>query len=94
MEVPQGIFLVERVWSHCGMMCPGVMFTLVIGKVFLTGLPFKRIHILYFFFACPKISHFHGTQLLPFDGVVCNTNGGPIIAVHWYFWLDMAKNFP
>ncbi len=65
-----GIFLVEIVWLHHKVMCPRVMFTLVIGKVLLAGVPFKRIHILCFFFACPKISHFHGLGSLSFDGEV------------------------
>ncbi len=57
------------------MMRPRVMFTLIIGKVFHPGVPLKRIHILYIFFTSPKISHFHCSRLLSFDGVVCNAHG-------------------
>jgi hypothetical protein len=64
---------------------------LVVSKVYHPRVPLERIHILCIFFTCPKISHFHGSGSLPFNGVVCHANGCCIVAVDRYFWLWMAK---
>ncbi len=73
------------------MMCPGVMFALIVCKIFHTGVPFRRIHILCIFFACPKISHFHRSRSLSLNGVIHDSDGSCIVAMYWYFWLRMAK---
>jgi hypothetical protein len=67
------------------------MFTLIVCQILLAGIPFERIHILCFFFASPKISHVHCSQSLSFDGIVCNTNGGRVVAVDRGFGLGMAE---
>jgi hypothetical protein len=41
----------------------------------------------------PKILHFHRPQLLSYDGIVCDSNCGCIIATHWYFGLGVAEVF-
>ncbi len=33
------------IWAHCRVVCPRVMFTLIVRQIFLAGVPFKRIHI-------------------------------------------------
>ena len=76
------------------MMSPRVMFTLIICKVFHPGVPFKRIHILCIFFTSPKLSHFHCSRSLPFDGVFCDANGCCVIAMHRYFWLHGGEHPP
>jgi hypothetical protein len=51
------------------------------------------MHILCFLLAGSKIPHFHRPRLLPFDGVVCDTDGSCVVTMYWYFWLDMSKVF-
>ncbi len=74
-------------------MCPRVMFALIFCQIFHAGVPFKRVYFLCIFFSCPKISHFHRSWSLSFDGVICYSDGGCIIAMYWYFWLWMAEIF-
>jgi hypothetical protein len=38
-----------------------------------------------------KISHFHCSGALTFDGIVRNTNGGCIVAVYGCFWLGLSQ---
>ncbi len=71
-------------------MCTQVVFTLVVGMVFLTGVPFYREFILCHFVPYPKIPHFHRAQSLAFDSVVRDAYGGGIIAVYWCTRLGMA----
>jgi hypothetical protein len=75
------------------MMRPRVMFTLIIGKIFHPGVPLERIHILCIFFASPKVSHFHCSRSLSFDGVVCNADSRHVITMYWYFGLFMSEVF-
>jgi hypothetical protein len=75
------------------MMCPWVVFTLVVGKILFSGVPFDIVDILCFFIANPKISHFHRSRSLSFDSVVCNSDGCGVIAMDQCFWLGMAQLF-
>ncbi len=70
----------EVIWAHHGVVCPRVMFTLIVNQILLAGLPFKRIHILCFF-SSPKIPHFHCLQELLFDGIIGNINGCCIVTM-------------
>jgi hypothetical protein len=67
------------------MMCPRVVFTLVISKIFFTRVPFDIVRILGNLITHPKISHFHRARLLLFDSVVCNAYGGGIVAMDGVF---------
>ena len=78
------------IWAHCRVVCPRVMFTLIVRQIFLAGVPFKRIHILCFFFTSPKIPHFHRPQALLFDAIVGNPHDGCIVAVDGGFGLWVA----
>jgi hypothetical protein len=71
-------------------MCTQVVFTLIVGQGFLTGVPFYCEFFLCHFVSYPKIPHFHRAQLLAFDGVVCDAYGGGVIAVYWCTQLGMA----
>ncbi len=73
------------------MMGAYVVLALVVGKILLPGVPFNFVDILCFLVTDPKISHFHRSQSLPFDGVVCNADGGGIDAVYWCLWLGMSQ---
>jgi hypothetical protein len=75
------------------MMCPRVVFTLVISKILFSRVPFDIIHILGNLITHPKISHFCQARSLSFDGVVCNAYGGGIVAMNGCFWLRMALFF-
>jgi hypothetical protein len=68
-------------------MDPRVVLTLIIGKIFLSRVPFNIICILGHLITYPEIPHFYGSQALPFDSIVCNTNGGCIIAMYHCFRL-------
>jgi hypothetical protein len=69
------------------------MFTLVVRQILLARVPFKRKNILCFLFTSPKISHFHCSRTLSFDGIIGNPDGGCIIAVDGGFGLRVAKVF-
>jgi hypothetical protein len=69
------------------------MFTLIISKIFLDGVPLDINYILCNFITNPKVSHFHRTQLLPFGGVVCNTDSGGVVAMDVCFGLWVAQLF-
>ncbi len=75
------------------MMCPRVVFTLVISKILFSGVPFVFLHILGNLITHQKISHFHLARSLLFDGVVCNAYCGGISAMNGCFWLRMAQFF-
>jgi hypothetical protein len=53
-------------------------------------MPFGIAGILGNFITDPKISHFHQTRLLPFDSVVCNADGGGVVAMDQCFGLWVA----
>jgi hypothetical protein len=72
-------------------MCPGVMLTLVVCKIFLAGVPLKRINILCHFVPNPEISHFHRSGALAFNGVVRDADSSCIITMYWCFWLGVAE---
>jgi hypothetical protein len=74
-------------------MCTHVVFTLIVGQVFLTGVPFFCEFFLCYFVSYPKIPHFHLARSLAFDSVVRDAYGGGVIAVYWCTWLGMAKFF-
>ncbi len=86
-------FDLSLVWANCSVVCPRVMFTLVVRQIFLAGVPLKRINILCFLFTSPKISHLHCSRALLFDGDIGNPDGGCIIAVDGGFGLRVAKVF-
>ena len=44
----------EVIWAHHGVVCPRVMFTLIVNQILLAGVPFKRIHSLCFFLLVQK----------------------------------------
>jgi hypothetical protein len=67
-----------------------VVLALVVSKIFLPGVPFNFVDILCFLVTNPKISHFHRSLSLPFDGVVRDADGGGIVAVYWCSWLGMS----
>jgi hypothetical protein len=69
------------------------MFTLAVRQILLAGVPFKRINILCFLFTSPKISQFHCSRALSFDGIIGNPDNGCVIAVDGGFGLRVAKVF-
>jgi hypothetical protein len=70
-----------------------VVLALIVSKVLLPGVPFNFVDILCFLVTYPKISHFHRLRSLPFDGVVCDADGGRIVAVYRCSWLGMPQFF-
>ncbi len=70
-------------------MCPRLVFALIVRKIFLSGVPFDIVCILGNFIADPKISHFHRSRMLVFDGVVRNADGGGVVAMDRRFRLQM-----
>ncbi len=78
------------IWAHCRVVCPRVMFTLIVRQIFLARVPFKRIHILCFFLTSSKIPHFHRSRVLLFDAIAGNPNGGCVVAVDGGFGLWVA----
>jgi hypothetical protein len=83
----------EVIRAHRGVMCPRVIFNLVVCQIFLPGVPNLGIHILGHFICNPKIPHFYCPQLLTFDGIIGNTDGGRIVAVDGGFGLRVTKIF-
>ncbi len=75
------------------MVCPRVMFTLIVCQILLARVPFKRVHILCFFFISPTIPYFNCLQSLLFDGIIGNTYSCCIVAVDKGFGLWVAKIF-
>ncbi len=75
------------------MMCSSVLLALIISKIFLARVPPNIICILGNFVAYPDISHFHGTQMLAFDHIICYTGGCIAVTVDLRFWLRMPKFF-
>ncbi len=75
------------------MMCPRVVFTLVISKILFTRVPFDIVCILGNLITHPKMSHFHQARSLLFDSVVRNAYGGGVVAMGGCFWLRMAQFF-
>ncbi len=69
------------IWPNRGVMGPGVVFTLIVSKVFHPAVPLKQIDVLCIFFTCPKIYHFHCLQSLSFDGVICDTDGSWVVTM-------------
>jgi len=70
-----------------------VVLALIVSKVLLPGVPFNFVDILCFLVTYPKISHFHQSRSLPFDGVVCDADGGGIVTVYRCSWLGMSQFF-
>jgi len=75
------------------MMRAYVVLALVVSKILLPGVPFNFVDILRFLVTNPKISYFHRSQSLPFYGVVCDADGGGIVAMHRCPWLGMSQFF-
>jgi len=69
------------------------MFTLVVSKILLPGVPFKFVGILCHLITYPKIPHFHRSQSLSFHGVICDADGGGVVAMHRCSWLGMPQFF-
>jgi hypothetical protein len=70
-----------------------MMLALIIGKIFLSGVPFNIVCILCNFIAHPKISHFHRTRALSFHGVVGDADGRRIVAMDRRMRLGMSQFF-
>jgi hypothetical protein len=75
------------------MMGAYVVLALVVSKILLPGVPFNFVDILCFFVTNPKISHFHRSRSLSFYSVVCDANGGGIVAMYRCSWLGMSQFF-
>ena len=88
-----GIFLVYIIRSYPCVMSTGVVFALVVWKIFHPGLSIIQKHLLFIFFTCPEILHFHCTQSLLFNGVICDANGGCVVTMYQYWWYCMVKIF-
>ncbi len=88
-----GIFLVYIIRSYPCVMSTGVVFALVVWKIFHPGLSLIQKHLLFIFFTCPEILHFHCTQSLLFNGVICDANGGWVVTMYQYWWYCMVKIF-
>ncbi len=67
-----------------------MVLALVVGQVLLTWVPAQGVHIVSYLIPHPKILHFHGTQLLPLDGVIANADCHCIIAMYWHLWLGVS----
>ena len=70
-----------------------MVLALVVSKIFLPGVPLNFICILCHFVTNPKILHFHRLRSLSFYGVVCDADGGGIVAMHRCPWLGMPQLF-
>ncbi len=57
---------------------------------FLVRVPTYLVHFLCDLITNPEKSHFHGTRLLPFDGVVGYADGRCVIAVDRGFGFRMS----
>ncbi len=68
-----------------------VMFGVVIGEVFLAGVPFDVELVPCNLVGDPKVSHFHGSRALALDGVVSNAGGGGVITMDWSCWLLVSE---
>jgi hypothetical protein len=75
------------------MMCAYVVFTLVVGQVFLSGVPLNIICILCYLVAHPKVSYFHQTRSPAFDGIVCNVYCHRIVTMYLRLQLGVALIF-
>ena len=75
------------------MMGAYVVLALVVSKILLPGVPFNFVDILCFLVTNPKISHFHRSRSLSLDSVVCDANGGGIVAMHRCSRLGMPQFF-
>ncbi len=74
-------------------MSTGVVFALVVRKIFHPGVPLERKYFLCIFFTCPEILHFHCTWSLAFNGVIPDADCCCVVAVYRYWWLGMSKIF-
>jgi hypothetical protein len=76
-------------------MCPFLMLALITSKILLPQVQFKVISILILcnIITHPEMTHFHRSQTLAFDGVVCNTNGRGVVTMDLCFGLWMAQIF-
>ena len=70
-----------------------VVLALIVSKVLLPRVPFNFIDILCFLVTYSKISHFHRSRSLPFNGVVRDADGGGIVTVYQCSWLGMPQFF-
>jgi hypothetical protein len=75
------------------MMCPYMVFTLVISKIFLAWMPLDIVCILGHLITHPKILHLHQAQSLTFDGVVGNAYSSGIVAMDGSFRLWVTQFF-
>ncbi len=79
--------------AYCLMMRTQVVFTLVVHQVLLTRVPLDTVSIFCYFVKYPKIPYFHRLQMLPFDGVFCDTNGSGVVPMDLCFWSRVAPFF-
>ncbi len=79
-------------WADGLVMSPGMVFALIIGKIFLSRVPVTNIvGILCYLVTNPKISHFHRLRTLAFDSVVRDTDGRGVVAMDRGFWLGVPQ---
>ncbi len=91
--IPRGNFLMLVPRAYCMMMWTQVVFTLVVCQVLLTRVPLDTVSILCYLVTCPKIPHFHRSLFLSFDSIICNSDGGGVVAMDLCFWLRVAQLF-
>ena len=73
------------------MMQSDIVFTLVIGQIFLSCVPSEVINLLWNLVTYPEKSHFHWSWSLSLHCIVCYSNCCCIIPMYWRLWLWMAK---
>jgi hypothetical protein len=67
------------------------VFSEVIGKIFLAGLPTHLEMASVDLVGDPEEPHFHGSRPLFFDGVIGDTRGGLVVTMCRCGWLRMTE---
>jgi hypothetical protein len=75
------------------MMAARMVLALVVSQVFESWVPLDVIRVLSYLITNPKISHFHASSALAFDGVICDSDGSRVVAMDRGFRLWMAEFF-
>ncbi len=73
------------IWANMLMYVGRVVFRGIITKVFLPGLRVKIEVLLCFAIKKPEVLHLHCAEVLAFDGIVDNANGGSVVYVNWHW---------
>ena len=68
-----------------------VMFGVIVTHIFMSGMPCDIKLFSSNLIGDPKVTHFHGSRALAFDGVVGNAGRGGVVAVDWSRGLWVAK---